>query len=91
MVLAAGGLVALRGRIYREVIVTDVLLVFLFALFCGGMEATVVALFHASARWGGLLALASGQAILTALLCPLVFAACNRFGLVDRHEPAGAG
>jgi len=90
MALAAWGLTAVRSHVARELILADAMLVFLFALFCGGVEAGGIALFNGSAQWGSLMGQAFGQAALTAVLCPLLFAAYRRIGLVDRPRAAQA-
>jgi len=85
VVLGVGATLWLRGRVYREMVLTDVVLVFLFVLLCGGLEATGLALLYASAQWGALMGCAFGQAVLTAALCPLMFAAYRRAGVLERH------
>jgi len=85
MVLGAAGLLVLRDRIYREKIVTDVVLVFGFVLFCGTLRAGGVALASASAGWFALMQYALGQAALTAALAPLFFRLFDRLRVVERE------
>ena len=86
LVPAAAGLFAVRDRMWRETALVDMVLVFGFALFCGVLEGTAVAIAGEAARWGTMLAHAFGQAAVTAALCPLFFALFRRAGLVDAHD-----
>ena len=86
LVPAAAALFAVRDRLWREPVLVDVMLVFAFALFCGAVEGTVVAIVGEAAGWGAMLAQALGQAVVTAALCPLFFALFRLAGVVDAHE-----
>jgi len=87
MVLVTSGLLGLRDYFYRDRIVINVVLVLLFVLFCGAGEAAVVALADHAARWGYLLRCALGQAVLTALLSPVLFFFLDLVGLVEEDKP----
>ena len=88
LVLGAAGLLHVRDRIFREVFVTDMVLVFAFALFCGAGHATGLAVAGRYAQWGALLAGALGQALVTAVLYPVFAFLFERAALLDR---AGSG
>jgi rod shape-determining protein MreD len=85
MLAAAGLALALRDRVYREKVLADMMLAFLFVLSCGVVRGTGTALFS-PARWGAMMGHALGQALLTAALCPLLFPVFRRLGLVQKEE-----
>jgi len=86
LVVAAAALVHLRNRIYREGFVTDVLLVFVFVLFCGMGHAAGTALAGRYAQWGPLLARALGQALITGVLYPPFAYVFDAIGVLERQE-----
>ena len=86
LVLGVAGLVHVRGRIYREVFVTDVLFVFALVLFCGVGHAMGVALVGRYAQWEPLLTRALGQALVTAVLYPPFAHIFDAIGLLEREE-----
>lgn len=86
MVLGAAGLLDLRGRLFRETALANMLLVFVFVLFCGVVDAGVVAIAERYAQWGTLLGRAMGQALLTAAICPVLFLLYECIGLVERQQ-----
>ena len=88
LLLGVAGLVHVRDRIFRETVVTDMLLAFLLVLFCGVGHAMGVALFGRYVQWGMLLVRALGQALITASLYPLLSLVCERIGLLEREEYA---
>lgn len=86
LVLGAAGLVRVRDRIFRETPLPDMLLAFLFALFCGGGHAMAAVLAERYADWQALLSQAFGQAVVTAALYPFIALICDRIGLLQRQE-----
>jgi len=86
LVLATAGMLSLRDRVYRETVVMDLLLIFVFLLFCGAAEAAGVALGAAGADKKVLLGRALGQALLTTALSPPFFFLFERAGLIERDE-----
>jgi len=85
---ASAALVLMRGHLLRESLMTDMVLAFFYVLACGLASAVGVAAFTSGGRIAELAPLALGQAIFTAALSPLVFAAFVGMRLVDKSSGA---
>ncbi|MFP4028951.1 MAG: rod shape-determining protein MreD [Candidatus Brocadiia bacterium] len=86
MTLGAAGLITLRHRLYREGFITDMVLVFLFSLFCGVSQAFGTALLGHYVNSQLLLELAVGQAAVTAVFTPLFFPIFSGCGIVQKDD-----
>lgn len=85
---ASAALVLIRGHLLRESFLTDMVLTFFYVLACDLASALGVGAFTTGGRIAELAPLAFGQALFTAALSPLVFAAFARMRLVDRSSGA---
>jgi rod shape-determining protein MreD len=89
LVPACAGLVLLREHLVRESFLTDLVLAGLFVLAFSVGEAALSDLFVSGAGLRVLLTQALGQAAFTAALAPLLFAAFEGVGIVDRSSAPG--
>lgn len=85
---ASAALVLIRGHLVRGSVLTDMVLTFSYVLACNLASALGVAFFTAGGRIAELAPVALGQALITAALSPLVFAAFAGMRLVDRSSEA---
>ena len=85
LVPATAGVLLVRNRIYRENVIMDVLLVFLFVLLCSGAEALALTIALPGAEFVRLMGRAMGQAAYTSALAPVCFLFFERIGLIERQ------
>jgi len=88
-IAAASGLLFVRGRLFRENIWTDLLLVFLFVCFCGVVQAVGIAIVSPGPQLHALLPSAVGTAALTAAISPLFFYVFERAQIIRAGEAGG--
>ena len=84
-VLGCALLLFVRGRVFRQGLLTDLLLVFAFVLLTGLVQAAGVALWSRGGQLPGLILSVLGQATYTAALSPIFFFCFEKAGLADRR------
>jgi len=83
-VLATTGVLFLRGHLLRDSFLTDLVLTFAYALWCGTVMALGTGLLTPGAQVGALLQRGFGQAAFTTAVSPLLYLLFARVGLVDK-------